>query len=124
MVSGNLISVSSMVLGGQIISTVAEVFKSAFLKWSPRLMLAMYSCELQTPMDIVGKVYGVLNRRHGKILSEELKDGTTFFTINATMPVVESFGFADGSITYKNRSSNKNFRSCKSSIIILWFRTS
>lgn len=63
----------------------------------------MYSCELQTPTDILGKVYGVLNRRRGKILSEEMKDGTTFFTINAIMPVIDSFGFADGFVLSINQ---------------------
>jgi ribosome assembly protein 1 len=86
---------SSSILGGQLISSVADSFRLAFLKWSPRLMLAMYSCELQTPTDILGKVYAVLNRRKAKILSEEMKDGTSFFTIYATMHVIDSFGFAD-----------------------------
>lgn len=29
-------------------------------------------------------------------MSEEVKEGTTFFTVRALLPVVESFGFADG----------------------------
>lgn len=29
-------------------------------------------------------------------MSEEIKEGTAFFTIHALLPVVESFGFADG----------------------------
>lgn len=35
-------------------------------------------------------------RRRGRIVSEEMKEGTTFFTIRALLPVVESFGFSDG----------------------------
>jgi ribosome assembly protein 1 len=94
----SLNAVSSSILGGQIISAVCEALKRSFLLWSPRLMLAMYSCELQTPTDMLGKVYAVLNRRRGKILSEDMKDGTSYFTINASMPVIESFGFADGEL--------------------------
>ena len=41
-------------------------------------------------------MYGVVARRRGRIVSEEMKEGTTFFTVNARLPVVESFGFADG----------------------------
>lgn len=46
--------------------------------------------------DVLGKVYGVVARRRGRIVSEEMKEGTSFFTIRSMMPVVESFGFADG----------------------------
>ena len=59
-------------------------------------MLAIYTCDLQAPSDVLGKVYGVLSKRGGKILSEEMKEGTPFFNIKSTLPVVESFGFADG----------------------------
>lgn len=41
-------------------------------------------------------MYGVVARRRGKIVSEEMKEGTSFFTVRALLPVVESFGFADG----------------------------
>ena len=29
-------------------------------------------------------------------MSEEIKEGTSFFTVSALLPVAESFGFADG----------------------------
>ncbi|KAJ1330012.1 hypothetical protein BSLG_009800 [Batrachochytrium salamandrivorans] len=79
---------------GQIIATMRQAIKQSFLQWSPRLMLAMYSCDLQTPTDILGKVYGVLNRRRGRVLSEDLKEGS-LFQVLSDMPVVESFGFTD-----------------------------
>lgn len=47
---------------------------------------------------MLGKVYGVVARRRGRIVSEEMKEGTAFFTIRAMLPVVESFGFADGQL--------------------------
>lgn len=43
-------------------------------------------------------MYGVVSRRRGRIVSEEMKEGTSFFSIRALLPVVESFGFADGEI--------------------------
>ena len=46
--------------------------------------------------DVLGKVYGVVAKRRGRIVSEEMKEGTSFFTVRALLPVVESFGFADG----------------------------
>lgn len=29
-------------------------------------------------------------------MAEEMKEGTSFFTVSALLPVAESFGFADG----------------------------
>lgn len=65
------------------------------LDWSPRLQLAMYSCDIQATSEVLGKVYGVVAKRKGRIVSEEMKEGTTFFMVRALLPVVESFGFAD-----------------------------
>lgn len=45
--------------------------------------------------DVLGKVYAVVSRRKGTIVSEEIKDGTSFYTIKAKLPVIESFGFND-----------------------------
>ena len=46
--------------------------------------------------DVLGKVYGVISKRRGRIIAEEMKEGTSFFSVSALLPVVESFGFADG----------------------------
>ena len=51
-------------------------------------------------------------RRRGRIVSEEMKEGTSFFTIRALLPVVESFGFADG-------QSQTNFCIRKRSLTLL-----
>lgn len=39
-------------------------------------------------------MYAVLRRRRGEILAEDLREGTALFQISASLPVVESFGFA------------------------------
>jgi ribosome assembly protein 1 len=46
--------------------------------------------------DVLGKVYGVVAKRRGRIVAEEMKEGSSFFNVSARLPVVESFGFADG----------------------------
>ena len=75
----------------------------------------MYSCEIQASgkfrfsvfvlvrtsllssvADVLGKVYGVVAKRRGRIVAEEMKEGSSFFNVSARLPVVESFGFADG----------------------------
>lgn len=45
--------------------------------------------------EVLGRVYGVITRRRGRILSESMNEGTPFFTIVAQIPVVESFGFSE-----------------------------
>lgn len=82
-------------LTGELITTVRESIRSAFLDWSPRILLAMYSCTIQATPEVLGRVYSVLTRRRGSILSENLLEGTPYFTIQATLPVAESFGFSD-----------------------------
>ncbi|KAI9873445.1 MAG: Cytoplasmic GTPase/eEF2-like protein (ribosomal biogenesis) [Pleopsidium flavum] len=82
-------------LTGEVIKTVRDSIRQGFLDWSPRLLLAMYSCEIQASTEVLGRVYGVITRRRGRILSESLKEGTPFFTILSVLPVAESFGFSD-----------------------------
>lgn len=45
--------------------------------------------------EVLGRVYGVITRRRGRIVSESMKEGTPFFTILSVLPVAESFGFSE-----------------------------
>ncbi|KAI3630698.1 hypothetical protein MIR68_012133 [Amoeboaphelidium protococcarum] len=83
------------VVSGQMISLMREAIHKAFMQWSPRIMLAMYRCEIYATSQVLGRVYAVLNQRRGRIESEEMKDGYAIFTISAKLPVCESFGFSD-----------------------------
>jgi ribosome assembly protein 1 len=104
-------------LTGEVIKTVQSSIHQGFKDWSPRLMLAMYSCEIQasskplsythtSPLtcpsltsspiaEVLGRVYDVLHRRGGRILSEALKEGTPLYSILSLLPVAQSFGFSD-----------------------------
>lgn len=83
------------VVKGQLISTAKDCLHRAFMFRSPRLMLATYSCDIQTTAEVLGRVYSVVARRAGTILAEDYNDGTGFFTVRSLIPVIESFGFAD-----------------------------
>ena len=72
------------------------MIRGAFLSRSPRLVEAMFLCEVQVAGDAMGKVYPVLARRRARILRETVKDGTSLFAVQAYLPVVESFGFSEG----------------------------
>ncbi|XP_073424662.1 elongation factor-like GTPase 1 isoform X2 [Dendrobates tinctorius] len=80
---------------GQLIATMKEACRYAFQVKPQRLMAAMYTCEIMATADVLGRVYGVLSKREGRVLLEEMKEGTDMFIIKAVLPVAESFGFAD-----------------------------
>jgi len=80
---------------GSLISASKESCRTGMLDWSPRLKMAIYTCDIQASTEVLGKVYAVMARRRGRIVSEEMKEGTSFFSIHAVLPVVESFGFSD-----------------------------
>lgn len=82
-------------LTGEVIRTTREAVRQGFLDWSPRILLAMYRCEIQASADVLGRVYSVITRRRGHIVSESLQEPSTNFTILAVLPVAESFGFSD-----------------------------
>jgi ribosome assembly protein 1 len=82
-------------LTGSLLKTIRSSVGTGFMDWSPRILLAMYSCEITTPPEALGRVYQVLSRRRGRILSEAMREGTPFFTISSLLPVAESFGFSD-----------------------------
>lgn len=82
-------------LRGEILALTQSSLRSTFGDWSPRLLLATYLVTILCPTTALGKVYGVLTRRRGRILSEEMREGTPYFTVTASLPVRESFGFSD-----------------------------
>jgi len=80
---------------GQLISAMKEGCRRAFLLQPARLMAAMYTSHILATADVLGKVYSVLGRRNGRVLSEDMIEGSSVFDIQALLPVSESFGFAE-----------------------------
>ncbi|XP_041645818.1 elongation factor-like GTPase 1 [Cheilinus undulatus] len=82
-------------VSGQLIAAMKEACRHAFQAQPQRLMAAMYTCEIMATAEVLGRVYGVLGKREGRVLHEEMKEGTDMFIIKAVLPVAESFGFVD-----------------------------
>uniref|UniRef100_A0A3Q2CVK6 Elongation factor-like 1 n=1 Tax=Cyprinodon variegatus TaxID=28743 RepID=A0A3Q2CVK6_CYPVA len=82
-------------VSGQLIAAMKDACRHAFQAQPQRLMVAMYTCEIMATAEVLGRVYGVLGKREGRVLHEEMKEGTDMFIITAVLPVAESFGFAD-----------------------------
>uniref|UniRef100_W5MGH7 Eukaryotic translation elongation factor 2b n=1 Tax=Lepisosteus oculatus TaxID=7918 RepID=W5MGH7_LEPOC len=79
--------------GGQIIPTARRVLYACQLTAQPRLMEPIYLVEIQCPEQVVGGIYGVLNRKRGHVFEESQVAGTPMFIVKAYLPVNESFGF-------------------------------
>ena len=82
-------------ISGQIIGTMKNACRSAMKEHSIRLVEPIYHCTLQCPAETLGKCYGVLRKRRATILSEEITEGTSLFTIESYLPVIESLGFSN-----------------------------
>ena len=61
----------------------------------PRLVEAFYLCEVSTSVEGLSGVYSVMSRRRGRILQEELREGSDMFIVHTYLPVEASFGLAD-----------------------------
>ena len=79
--------------GGQIIPTARRAVHSALLTATPRLMEPVNRLQIQCPGDIVDAIRPVLAKRRGHIVSDRPIAGTPLYTVNAYLPVIDSFGF-------------------------------
>lgn len=82
-------------LSGQIMAAVKEGCRRTFGLQPMRLMAAMYTCQIQATSDVLGKMYAVVYKREGRVISEQMREGSDVFDVTAVLPVAESFGFAE-----------------------------
>ncbi|KAL4448964.1 hypothetical protein ABPG77_007681 [Micractinium sp. CCAP 211/92] len=80
---------------GQVTSAARQALRRAVLEADPRLVEAMFLCEVATSSEGLSAVYAVLGRRRARILREEMREGSDLFTVHAYLPAEASFGFAD-----------------------------
>ena len=82
-------------LSGQVLACTKEACRQAVREGAPRLVQAIYDCEILATAEALSGVYASLGRRHAAVYSEEMQEGSGGFTVKAYMPVAESFGFSD-----------------------------
>ena len=85
------ITESSSRFTGDILRTTTQAIHAGFLAWSPRLMLAYYSCTIQTQPSVLGRTYSTLSKLHAIISSESMDEGSPFYSITALLPMTTSF---------------------------------
>ena len=69
--------------------------RRAFLNADPRIGEAMYLCSLQASTATYGTCYNIIEQSRGRVISEEIQEGTDDFLIEAMIPLVEGFKFSD-----------------------------
>lgn len=82
-------------LSGLAIGSMKEATRKALLQANARLMEAVLHVDISVTNDALGSTYTVIGKRRGRVLDEQMRDGVNIFRIEALIPVVESFGFAD-----------------------------
>jgi elongation factor 2 len=76
----------------QIIPATKKAVFGSFLTASPTLLEPVYRISVTTPVQWVGEVSSIINRKRGRILSSEQKGPIT--SISGYIPVAETFGLA------------------------------
>lgn len=66
---------------------VKDAMRTAVQRGSPRLVEAMLRCQVQCSMEQLGNMHGVISKRRGQVLREDLWEGTYVFTVECIMPV-------------------------------------
>eukprot|EP00607_Mallomonas_marina_P002183 CAMPEP_0182435606 /NCGR_PEP_ID=MMETSP1167-20130531/76741_1 /TAXON_ID=2988 /ORGANISM="Mallomonas Sp, Strain CCMP3275" /LENGTH=1013 /DNA_ID=CAMNT_0024626845 /DNA_START=248 /DNA_END=3289 /DNA_ORIENTATION=+ len=93
-VNGNGSFSSGMAVSGQLLSEMRDAFRLSFLSRPMRVVEPVFACDLQCDQSQLGSLYAVLNKRRGEVIKEDIIEGTSLFLLSATLPVSESFGFA------------------------------
>ena len=94
---------------GQIMPTTRRVVNASCLLANPTLMEPIYMAEIVAPETSMGGIYNVLNKRRGRILSDEIKYGTPLHVMRCHLPVAESFSFT---ADLRAATSGQAFPSC------------
>jgi ribosome assembly protein 1 len=74
-------------LTGEVIKTVQQAIKQGFLDWSPRLLLAMYSCEIQASSTSLSSFYFP---KHSSDFCEQPKSSVAYTTSSPAAADVSS----------------------------------
>ena len=72
-----------------------RAFNAAHLTAGPSFLEPVYLCEILAHEDAIGNIHSIINQRRGIVLGQEPSYGSKMKTIQAYLPVAESFGFGN-----------------------------
>jgi len=77
----------------QIIPAARHVFLAAQLIAKPCIYEPVYLVEIQTQVEVISKIYGLISSKRGHVFDEQPKEGSPLVNMKAFLPVMESFDF-------------------------------
>ena len=92
--NGNDIKVTKDLSGGMVVAALRSGVRCALLTRPARLVEGHLRLTLHSSMSGLGSLHAVLSKRRGKVVSDEMVDGTDLIQVTATIPQAESFGLA------------------------------
>merc|ERR1712188_112434 len=78
---------------GQIMPTARRCMYACSLTAQPALMEPVFLVNITAPEGALGGIYSCLNKKRGHVFAEDNRPGTPIYNLNASLPVLESFGF-------------------------------
>ncbi|KAJ1458869.1 hypothetical protein M885DRAFT_512722 [Pelagophyceae sp. CCMP2097] len=78
---------------GAIMVATKKACRAALLAKKVQLYEASLECELHCGADHLGHMYGLLSKRRGKVLGEDMVEGTDLFVVRAAVPARDALGF-------------------------------
>ncbi len=79
---------------GAIVGAVNAALRAAMITRPCRLLESFVKCDFQATVGSLGKVYGVLNKRRGKVLDEGNVEGTELLVVECAVPLAETKGIS------------------------------
>ncbi|KAL7545329.1 hypothetical protein ACHAWF_008678 [Thalassiosira exigua] len=86
--------VSKDITGGMVVAALRSGVRCALLTRPARLVEGHLRLTLHSSLAGLGSLHAVLSRRRGKVVTDEMVDGTDLIQVTATIPQAESFGLA------------------------------
>jgi ribosome assembly protein 1 len=77
---------------GQLMASIKQICRRAFLAADPRIVEGMYKCSLQATQDTYGIVYTLIDKYRGQVINEDCTDDETYI-LDILVPLVESSNF-------------------------------
>ncbi|CAB9497751.1 Elongation factor 4 [Seminavis robusta] len=79
---------------GMIMSAILSGVRCSMLTRPPRLIEGHLSLTMHATLTGLGPLYAILSRRRGKVVKDDMVEGTDLIEITATLPQAEAFGLA------------------------------
>lgn len=86
--------VAKELTGGMVVAALRSGVRCALLTRPARLVEGHLRLTLHSSLAGLGSLHAVLSRRRGKVVTDEMVDGTELIQVTATIPQAESFGLA------------------------------